>query len=144
MSQNHRNALHLFCGAYGGWARGLRWLSEHEEKWQLGTQVFLDADPAVLDTRSALHQQEHHRGPTSPAASRDASRCVGVCTTVDDATVAMTRHAVLRAKNWSCCQCRVQPRKIFRMLLLSGVYAGVIVFGVGADLGLWSFVGDLL
>ena len=31
-----------------------------------------------------------------------------------------------RCKNWSCCQCRVQPRKIFGMLLLSGAYAGVI------------------
>ena len=41
--------------------------------------------------------------------------------------VVETRHAVLRqlqCKNWSCCQCRVQSRKILCMLLLSGVYAG--------------------
>ena len=30
-------------------------------------------------------------------------------------------------KNWSCCQCRVQPENIFCMLLLFGVYAGVIL-----------------
>ena len=32
----------------------------------------------------------------------------------------------IACKYWSCCQCRVQPRKIFCVLLLSGVYAGVI------------------
>ena len=45
------------------------------------------------------------------ARSGDTSRCIA-------------------CKNWSCCQCRVQPRKIFciGMLLLSGVYAGVICY----------------
>ena len=33
----------------------------------------------------------------------------------------------IACKNWSCCQCRVQPKNIFCMLLLSGVYAGVIL-----------------
>ena len=33
----------------------------------------------------------------------------------------------IACKNWSCCQRRVPPRKIFCMLMLSGVYAGVII-----------------
>ncbi|CAK9057172.1 unnamed protein product [Durusdinium trenchii] len=81
------NALHLFAGAFCGWARALGWLHDHVDGVTCGSQVSVDADAMVLETWSKQHGYEHYVGTTSPFSGWDPTEHIGICTQVSDKTL---------------------------------------------------------
>ena len=82
------NAIHLFSGGYMGWSRALSWLGKKKPECMCSQQVFVDADPMVMNIWNETFSQEHILGPIDSHASWKASPFLGVCTPVADETVA--------------------------------------------------------
>ena len=82
------NAIHLFSGGFLGWSRALGWLAKREPSCVCSQQIYIDADPCVMECWSHAFGKPFMQSPIMRDTPRQASQHVGVCTEVADRTIA--------------------------------------------------------
>ena len=78
------DAVHLFCGAFGGWSQAIKWMSRTKLGIVVGREIFIDYDRDVMECWAQKYGAKYGTLPLGKIKIWDAALKVGLLGPIDD------------------------------------------------------------